>query len=79
MKLHHHINHKFLYIFKQQSTVKIVLSGHSKIEKAKVLKPCCSLIQVKSTAESSTRAFTNIVCAGPLFKELNCMLKAHRN
>ena len=40
-------------------TVKPVLSGHSKIDKAKVLKPCGSLMQVKGTAECSTGAFCN--------------------
>ena len=34
-------------------TVKPVLSGHSKIDKTKVLKPCGSLMQVKSIAECS--------------------------
>ena len=33
--------------------MKPVLSGHSKIDKTKVLKPCGSLMQVKSTAECS--------------------------
>ena len=40
-------------------TVKPVLSGHSKIDKTKDLKPCGSLMQVKSTAECSMGAFCN--------------------
>ena len=39
-------------------TVKPV-SGHPKIDKTKVLKPCGSLMQVKSTAECSRGAFCN--------------------
>ena len=35
------------------STVKPVLSGHSKIDKTNVLKPCGTLMQVKSIAECS--------------------------
>ena len=35
------------------NTVKPVLSCHSKIHKTRVLKPCGSLMQVKSTAEGS--------------------------
>ena len=34
-------------------TVKPVLSGHSKIDKTKVLKPCGSSMQVESIAECS--------------------------
>ena len=40
-------------------TVKPVLYSHSKIDKTKVLKPCGSLMQVKSTAECSMGAFCN--------------------
>ena len=36
------------------NTVRPVLSGDSKLDKTKVLKPCGSLMQVKSTAEGST-------------------------
>ena len=43
----------FSYRFLFASTVKLVLSGHSKIEETKVLKPCGSLIQLKSIAECS--------------------------
>ena len=39
--------------------VKPVLSGHSKIEKAKVLKTNGSLMKVESIAECSKRAFCN--------------------
>ena len=38
---------------KKGYTVKRVLSGHSKIDKTKVLKPCGSLMQVKRIAECS--------------------------
>ena len=41
----------------EKYTVKPVLSGHLKIGKTKVLKPCGSLMQVKSTAECSMGAF----------------------
>ena len=41
------------------STVKPVLSGHSKIDKTKVLKTGCSLVQVDSIAECSGGAFCN--------------------
>ena len=41
------------------TTMKPVLSGHSKIDKTKVVKPCSSLMQVKSIAECSTGAFCN--------------------
>ena len=40
-------------------TVKPVLSGHSKIDKTKVLKTKSSLMEVKSIAECSKRAFCN--------------------
>ena len=40
-------------------TVKSVLSGHSKIDKTRVLKTSGSLVQVKSTAECSTGAVCN--------------------
>ena len=36
-----------------------ILSGHSKIDKTKVLKTNCSLMKVKSIAECSLRAFCN--------------------
>ena len=36
------------------NTFKPVLSGHSKTDKTQVLKPCGTLMQVKSTAECST-------------------------
>ena len=42
-----------------ETTVKPVLSGHSKIGKTKVLKTDCSLMQVKSIAECSLGAFCN--------------------
>ena len=41
------------------STVKPVLSGHSKIDKTKILKTGGSLFQDKSIAECSTGAFCN--------------------
>ena len=40
-------------------TVKSFLSGHSKIDKTKVLKTGGSLLQVESIAECSTGAFCN--------------------
>ena len=40
-------------------TVKPVLSGHSKIDKTKVLKTGGSLLQVKSITECSSGAFCN--------------------
>ena len=39
--------------------MKPVLRGHSKIDKTKYLKTCCSLVQVKSIAECSLGAFCN--------------------
>ena len=42
-----------------QYTVKPVLSGHSKIDKTKVLKLDGTLMQVESIAECSKRAFCN--------------------
>ena len=36
------------------------LSGHSKIDKTKVLKINCNLMKVESIAECSLRAFCNI-------------------
>ena len=42
-----------------QRTVKPVLSGHSTIDKTKVLKAGGSLLQVDSIAECSTGAFCN--------------------
>ena len=41
------------------NTVKPVLSGHSKIDKTKVLKTNGSLMKVKSIAECSLRVFCN--------------------
>ena len=41
------------------STVKPVLSNHSKIDKTKVLKHCGGSMQFKSTAECSVGAFCN--------------------
>ena len=41
------------------STVKPVLSGHSKIDKTKVLKTDVSLMQVRCIAECSLGAFCN--------------------
>ena len=41
------------------ATVKPVFSGHSKIDKTKVLKTDGSLVQVESIAECSMRAFCN--------------------
>ena len=40
-------------------TVKPVLSGHSTIEKTKVLMANCSLMKVESIAECSLGAFCN--------------------
>ena len=37
----------------------LTVSGHFKIDKTKVLKPCGSLMRVKSTAECSRGAFCN--------------------
>ena len=42
------------------TTVKSVLSGHSKIDKPKLLKTNCSLMEVESIAECSLGAFGNI-------------------
>ena len=42
-----------------QSTVKPVLSGHSKIDKTEVLKANGSLMKVESIAECSLGAFCN--------------------
>ena len=42
-----------------QTTVKPVLSGHSKIDKTQVFKTDGSLMQVESTAECSLGAFCN--------------------
>ena len=42
------------------STVKPVLSGHLKIDKTKISMTDGSLMQVKSIAECSKRAFCNI-------------------
>ena len=47
----------YLYILFHHNTLKPVLSGHSKTDKTKVLKPCGTLMQVKSTAECSTGYF----------------------
>ena len=44
---------------RQLSTVKPVLSGHSKKDKTKVLKANGSLMKVGSIAECSKRAFCN--------------------
>ena len=41
------------------STVKLVLSGHSKIDKSKILKTDGSLMHVESIAECSFGAFCN--------------------
>ena len=46
-------------ITKSANTVKPVLSGHSKIDKTKVLKTNGSLMKVKSIAECSQQAFCN--------------------
>ena len=43
----------------KESTVKPVLSGHSKIDKTKVLKTNGSLMKVESIAECSLGAFCN--------------------
>ena len=45
----------FSLVFLCLSTVK----SHSKIDKTKVLKPCGTIMQVKSTAECSMGAFCN--------------------
>ena len=49
----------FLY-WEVGTTVKPVLSGHSKIDKTKILKTNGSLMKVKSIAECSLGAFCNI-------------------
>ena len=46
-------------MFYLMTTVKPVLSGHSKIDKAKVLKTNGSFMKVKSIAECSSGAFCN--------------------
>ena len=43
-------------------TVKPVLSGHSKIDKTKVLKTGDSFMKVKSTAECSTHSAILLTC-----------------
>ena len=50
---------KNIHFFLQQYTVKPVLSGHSKIDKTKVLKTNGSLMKVESIAECSLGAFCN--------------------
>ena len=50
---------EILYALIYHNTVKPVLSGHSKIDKIKILKTKGSLIKVKSIAECSKRAFCN--------------------
>ena len=45
--------------FRKSDTVKPVLSGHSKIDKTKVLKENGSLMKVESIAECSLGAFCN--------------------
>ena len=52
------INPKLLILI-IQTTVKPVLSGHSKIDKTKVFKTDGSLMQVESIAECSLGAFCN--------------------
>ena len=49
----------FIMVFKVQCTVKPVLSGHSRIDKTKVLKTNGSLMKVESIAECSLGAFCN--------------------
>ena len=51
--------HFLLEVEKPSITVKPVLSGYSKIDKNKVLKPCGSLMQFKTIAECSMGAFCN--------------------
>ena len=52
--------HELQILSKQyMHTVKHVLSGHSKIDKIKVLKTNGSLMKVESIAECSKRAFCN--------------------
>ena len=48
-------------------TVKPVLSNHSKIDKTKVFEQCGSLMQVKSTAECSTKVLHKVL-VNRLFK-----------
>ena len=43
-------------------TVKPVLSGHSKKDKIKVLKPCGSLMQVESIAECLEHSSLLLTC-----------------
>ena len=45
-----------------QSTVKPVLSRHSKIDKTKVLKTNGSIMKVVSISECAKRAFCNTTC-----------------
>ena len=49
----------FRLVFKMKTTVKPVLSGHSKIYKTKVLKKSGRTMKVKSIAECSLGAFCN--------------------
>ena len=56
-------------------TVKPVLSSHSKIDKTKILKPCGSSMQVKSTAECCN-TFTCIKRVLVLKTRFNCMAYA---
>ena len=44
------IEPSYLYILLHHNTLEPVLSGHSKTDKTKVLKPCGTLMQVKSAA-----------------------------
>ena len=53
------INPKYFGLFGQMCSVKPVLSGHSKIDKTKILKTNGSLMKVESIAECSLVAFCN--------------------
>ena len=48
-----------IFTFIESYTIKPVLSGHSKIDKTKVLKTNGSLMKVESIAECSESAFCN--------------------
>ena len=54
-----HVTHEFSCKISSVSILKPVLSGHSKIDKTKVLKTDGSLMHVESIAECSLGAFCN--------------------
>ena len=55
----HHVLDFHVHTTNHISTMKPFLSGHSKIDKTKILKTSGSLVQVKSIAECSGGAFCN--------------------